>query len=86
WTLLIQKAMLLQNEGTADFHDLSALAAPEPLEKALVLIEQLHLEEALWVRFPRIPQLLFERLQERSVTWHSFEEPTGAALIYITRI
>lgn len=61
-----------------DFHDLSDLPAPEPLEAILLAAADLEPGASLVALMPRFPRLLLPRLDQRGFDWHAAELPPSS--------
>jgi len=70
-------------DGTVDIEDLTALEAPEPLERVLERCAHLGRGTVYLARLPRFPRLLVPRLEERGLAHQVQEQPDGTALLRV---
>lgn len=63
--------------------DLSDLAAPEPLERALAQCTGLAAGAVYCARLPRTPAMLLAQLDARGLEWRALERPDGSAVIWV---
>lgn len=65
--------------------DLREHEAPVPMERVLVAVTELGAGDNLLARLPRVPRLLFPRLEERGLTHAVQESVDGTALLLVRR-
>jgi AcrR family transcriptional regulator/uncharacterized protein (DUF2249 family) len=71
--------------GAQPLHDLTELAAPEPLEQVLIASASLKPGEIYLARLPKYPALLIPHLESRGLRYQLHTLPSTQALLWMTR-